>query len=407
MATAVMLLAGLICLGTCAVKVRDAVQHPERPALRALCVMLGVVGLAFVVTAPPVTPWISGVFGVPNSGRLLGNTLTLISAAALQAMMLYVAHRPEVARPRLRLRLIALVVVVIGMSVSLLTADTVETAAFLTVYAGYPPVVAYQLFYLSFLGLAIIDLLHLSIRYSRYASGALRWGLRLVAAGALVGVAYFGHKSLYLVDGLRHETPPGNESAVSAELAGTAGILVAVGASMPLWARYVVLPWRRVRQYLAYRRLGPLWRSLHDALPEIELTSNQAMTGGYRRWQIGLRLYRRVIEIRDAQLILRSHSDPAAADRARADAQRRGLSGDHLRAVVDAAVLVSALRALDAGEDARATAANAAEDITGETSLMSESRYLEKVAAAFHELAVPAAPDVRETRPANENEPVP
>jgi hypothetical protein len=394
MATLVMVLAGLICLGTCAVKVKDAVAHPERRALRALCVMLGVVGFAFIVTAPPVTPWVSGVLGVPNGGRLLGNSLTLISAAGLQAMMLYVAHRPEAARPRLRVRLVALVVVLAGMSVSLLAAHTVETNQFLTVYERYPPVIAYQLFYLSFLGLAIVDLLHLSIRYSRYATGPLRWGLRVVAAGALLGVAYFIYKLMFVIAGFTHTGAPAGESGISTILAGSAGILVAIGATMPLWARYVVLPWRRARQYVAYRRLAPLWQALHDALPEIALTSAQAMTGRYQRWQIGIRLYRRVIEIRDAQLILRPYGDPAAVSQARKDAKRRGLTGDHVRAYADAVELVSALGALDAGGHGRAREADkdGVEDITGDASLMSESRYLEKVSAAFRTLhpAIPA-----------------
>jgi hypothetical protein len=397
MADVVMAFAGLLGLSTCALKAKDALRRPERPASRALCVMLGVFGLAFIVTAPSVTPWISGVLGVANGGRLLGNTLTLISGAALQAMMLYLAHRPEDARPRVRLRLVALAVAVIGMSVSLGVADTVETVNFVSVYATYPPIVVYQLFYLSYLGLAIADLLYLSIRYSRYAEGVLRWGLRVVASGAVAGVAYFGYKLLLLVGPWVGMTDHGDESFISTTLAAAAGILVAIGATMPLWGRHAVVPWLRGRQYLAYRRLAPLWRALHAAVPEVALASGHAMSGNFHRWQSRIRLYRRVIEIRDAQLVLRAYGDPVAVRRAEEDGRLRGLGGDRLRALVDAVTLATALRAMGAvphdrpeGNPAVAPGDTDADDSrtddAGDASLAAESRYLELVAAAFRTL---------------------
>ncbi|MEU7908107.1 MAB_1171c family putative transporter [Actinoplanes sp. NPDC049118] len=399
MATVVMVLAGLLGLCTCALKARDAIRHPERPALRALCIMLGVFGLAFIVTAPPITPWLSGVIGIPNSGRLVGNTLTLISAAALQAMMLYLAERPEDARPRVRVRLIALALAVTGMAVTLLGSDTVERNDFLTAYADYPPIIGYQFCYLAFLSLAITDLLTLSIRYSRYAQGALRYGLRLVAAGAVASVAYFAYKLALLIGGWTGHRPGGDESMISAALAGTAGILVAVGATMPLWGRHAAVPWIRLRQYVSYRRLTPLWSVLNAAVPEVSLVSGQAMAGRYGRGEIGIRLYRRVIEIRDAQLILRAHSDPAEVQRVEAEAAGRGLAGDRLRAEVDAVELITALRVAGESADRRgATAVPEREETDpadGDASLSSESRYLEKVAVAFRRQQAerPSAPE--------------
>ncbi len=393
MATAIMILAGLLGLGTSAFKAHDAVRHPERPALRALCVMFGAVGLAFIATAPSVTPWISGVLRVTNGGRLVGNALALISATALQAMMLYLARDPEAARPRVRVRLVALAVAIAGMTVSLLAGDTEETADFLKRYGGYPPIVAYQLFYLSFAGIAVVDLLRLSIRYSRLAEGTLRWGMRLASAAAVTATCYLGYKLLLVAAASVHTSVPGDESVLSTALAGTSGILVAAGVTMPLWGPRAVIPWYRGRQYLAYRRLASLWRALCDAVPEVALASGQAMTGDYRRWQIGIRLYRRVIEIRDAQLLLNALGDPAAMRRAEESGRQRGLSGDRLRALVDATALVTALQAVRAGpQRPHAVAAARTGTITGDASLTNESRYLEKVAAAFHTLSAAPPP---------------
>ncbi|MEU4218207.1 MAB_1171c family putative transporter [Actinoplanes sp. NPDC026623] len=386
MATIIMVAAGLAGLLTCFLKLPHAVRNPDRPALRALCVMLGTFGLAFIVTAPPVTPAVSAALGVPNAGRLIGNALTLISAGALQAMMLYLAHTAAEAWPRVRLRLIVLAVALTGMTVALLSAHTKEDPNFVSGHPGYPPIVIYELFYLGYLSLALTDLLTFSIRYARYAEGALRAGMRVVSAGAVFGIFYFVYRVALLFGGFAHWTG-GDESTISAVLAGISGILVAIGATLPLWGKYAALPWRRGRQLLSYHRLAALWDTLHNAVPEVALTSEQAMTGSYRRGEIGIRLYRRVIEIRDAQLILRAHSDPEAVRRIEQDAVGRRLTGDRLRAAVDAAELFTALHAADrphepaAGQDREAP-----EPMEGDARLTSESRYLELVADAFRQL---------------------
>ena len=62
------------------------------------------------------------------------------------------------------------------------------------------------------------------------------------------------------------------------------------------------------------------------------------------RWNIRYRLHRRVIEIRDAQLVLRPYSASAVTKLAAAMAQESGLSPDRAAAVVEAAVIVSSLR---------------------------------------------------------------
>jgi len=386
-ATIIMITAGLAGLLTCFIRLPHAVRNPDRPALRALCVMLGTFGLAFIVTAPPVTPAVSAAIGIANSGRLVGNGLTLISAGALQTMMLFLAHTPAQARPKVRLRLGALAVVLLGMTVSLLVAHTAEGPNFVSGNAGNPPVVIYELFYLGYLSLALADLLTFSIRYARYAEGALRTGLRLVSAGAVAGICYFVYRVALLFGSFAHWSG-GDESTVSALLAGTSGILVAIGATLPFWGKYAILPWQRGRQLLSYRRLTPLWKVLHTAVPEVALTSEKAMTGSYRRGEIGIRLYRRVIEIRDAQLILRTHSDPEVVRRVEQDAVRRRLAGDRLRATVDAAELITALRATDRPyEQSGQPERELPEPMAGDASLTSDSRYLELVAEAFRQLS--------------------
>ncbi len=95
---------------------------------------------------------------------------------------------------------------------------------------------------------------------------------------------------------------------------------------------------RQAWLWSAYWRLSPLWHLLRQAVPEIELPSEPGML-----WNIRYRLHRRVIEIRDAQLVLRPYSAPEVAGLAAAEARESRLPPDRAAAVVEAAVTVSSL----------------------------------------------------------------
>ena len=105
---------------------------------------------------------------------------------------------------------------------------------------------------------------------------------------------------------------------------------------------------RQTWLWFAYWRLYPLWHLLRQAVPEIELPPEPGM-----RWNIRYRLHRRVIEIRDAQLVLRPYSPSVFAKLAAAMAQESGLGSDRAAAVVEAAVIVSSLRSRARGSVCR------------------------------------------------------
>ena len=96
---------------------------------------------------------------------------------------------------------------------------------------------------------------------------------------------------------------------------------------------------RQAWLWCAYWRLYPLWRLLRQAVPEIELPLDPGM-----RWNIRYRLHRRVIEIRDALLILRPFSIGVIVRLAAAVARKSCLPPDRVAAVAEAAIIVSALR---------------------------------------------------------------
>ena len=105
---------------------------------------------------------------------------------------------------------------------------------------------------------------------------------------------------------------------------------------------------RQAWLWSAYWRLYPLRNVLRQAVPEIELPSDPGM-----RWNIRYRLYRRVIEIRDAQLVLRPYAAAVIARLATAIALESGLPPDRVAAVAEAAIIVSALRSRARGPACR------------------------------------------------------
>jgi hypothetical protein len=108
---------------------------------------------------------------------------------------------------------------------------------------------------------------------------------------------------------------------------------------------------RRAWRWYAYWRLYPLWAVLRRAIPEIVLPPDPAM-----RRSIRYRLYRRVIEIRDAQLALRPYAEPERIARAVAAARSSGLAEDAVTAVAEAAAVVTSVRSRFRGCPGRAEA---------------------------------------------------
>lgn len=108
----------------------------------------------------------------------------------------------------------------------------------------------------------------------------------------------------------------------------------------PAFAGYLALMSRQLVLRRAYWRLHPLWAALRQAAPHVELPPQPGA-----RSSTCFRLHRRVIEIRDAQLMLAAYCLKDIADQAAAAARSAGLAPEERTAVVEAAVLVTALNA--------------------------------------------------------------
>ncbi|GAB1510456.1 MAB_1171c family putative transporter [Actinophytocola sp. KF-1] len=224
----------------------------------------------------------------------------------------------------------------------------------------------------------------LGLRYARLAdTTALRVALRMVVAGTAIAAVYLVNKAVLSASyRVGFADPFGHTSFAGKVLPTTAYLLVLIGAPLP-----AAVAW--LGRYRRFLRLGPLWRALYRADPAIALDP-PSVPDFLVLGRLRLRLYRRVIEIRDGLLALRPYRDPAVAATARDRATRAGLTGPEHDAAVEAAVVAAALRARAEGRTPRGDGETA---VTGGADLAGETEFLGRVARAYRTLP-------RETRAA-------
>jgi Family of unknown function (DUF6545) len=218
-------------------------------------------------------------------------------------------------------------------------------------------------------------------RMSRDAPpGALRIGLRCIVVGLFLTALYAAQKVGFVV-------AHGFGATVPARLAGpvfdgirTMGAILAVGGALvPAtgWIRSVI------RAYRSLPALRPLWETMRRAFPGIILFSTRrALVERFGVDDVHLRLYRRVIEIRDGLLVLRDHlpSDAGPAATGYLDAQVPAGSGVDRAALAEACCITLALDRQRSGcpPDGDGRWARVGDDLADEVG------WMRKVAACLH-----------------------
>lgn len=359
-------------------------HHPRDPGLRAFCLTLLCLAAGMTLLLVPVYIAVDRLTGIANSARLLANILVVVASYQAQQFVFHLAH-PErvVARRRRGLGLLAGTVVVMTLLFALAPIDQTEPVAFMARYGEVPFYFEYRLVFLSWLGLAMYNVTRLSWHYADVADKpATRVGMRLVAAGAACGLLYVTHEGAYAAT--RHFAvgyPVPNPELATDLLKAVAVVILMVGSTMPAWGPHAGIPelYAWAIQYRAYQRLRPLWLDLYRAHPEIALLPpSSGLTEALLIRDIGFRLYRRVVEIRDGALALRPYLDPRVMECADQLARDAGIDGTERQALIEAAGLASAVRARVAGtvRDQQPLEAST----SGGTGLGGEVAYLERVA---------------------------
>ncbi|TVL87529.1 hypothetical protein CD790_33145 [Streptomyces sp. SAJ15] len=294
--------------------------------------------VTYTVSTPAIWAATSRTVGVVNFSGLLTQSCVILLTACQQLILLHLSYKPEVAWRKAIPRLIALATALIAM-VALFSAATHQREApndFAVTKAQYYP--AYLTVYLLAYAANQIDVGIMCWRYAKIAPTRwLRRGLFLIAMTLPFAMIYIGCRTADIVAGQfgtsGHAWEPVAQIAVT-----IATITKTLGWTLPDWGRYLSALWERIDCYRAYRELGPLHSEVTAQVPESVLRLGPGM-------DLRTRLYRRVVEIRDAQWALRLWMVPALTTEARQRAAAAGLHGIELAATIEAVQLRAALQA--------------------------------------------------------------
>ncbi|MFE3682692.1 MAB_1171c family putative transporter [Streptomyces sp. NPDC059095] len=289
----------------------DLLRRRHDVALWALCVYFLCSGISFLVDLDALRVHISKIFGLPNITSLIVQVAVVVLTAAQQVVLVYWSSPPEEARSRARRRVLFFgaalcVLIVASLAVSpVASAKTATSTILLSIQDSRYAL--YMSFYLVICGIGQFETVRLSLRFTKMANRQwLKVGMRTVTVGASLILVYCVTRSIQIAGTQLHfdasELDPIQWSC------GTIGALLQItGWTIPSWGIHLTRAGGWLRSYRSYLRLRPLWWALYEASPDIALDPPHS----WARDLIPPRdphysLYRRVIEIRDGQLMLRT-----------------------------------------------------------------------------------------------------
>ncbi|MEU7135712.1 MAB_1171c family putative transporter [Streptomyces sp. NPDC046261] len=313
---------GAICLWIAViVRCPYAVRHPPQ---RGLWLAVATAALAMTL------PLLSGLPGTPAPALLLARSLAgMVSAGAVLCFVVTIMGGR-------RIRAWACgAVAAVALALALLGLTTAAHRSYGTVATMPPAATAYWL---------LLICTHLTVNAAcvavcwRYATGhrsgsALALGLRLFGIGTALAGLYW----LRLFAGLftASDALLGYQPLLMAlhGILRAAAVLVPTAVALRQAARDIRTVWR----------LWPLWRELVDAVPHVALARARPRLTEilWPRASWKLLAYRKVVETRDAILVLRDYTEPRVTRAARATVAAAPVRGP---AAAEAAVLACVLR---------------------------------------------------------------
>ena len=378
---------------------------PVRRLIWSAMLLLCAIG---TLDLPQVGGPLDHVLGLPNADDVIQHILAIVTAAlARYSTVSIFGSRGERGRPS-TVRLAAWPGAAIVAMVALFAASPALThpinaaryTDFPMQFAPNPAVLAYWLVFTAYLGTTFTVIARLAWRYGR-AAGCTRVGsgLLFIAGGMTAGLAYLACGSAVVIarsagfQGWFVTTAP----VLIQALFGALVVLVAAGCVVPAAPHCPVI--RRVVLYWSLRRLYPLWDGLCQAVPGIALDPVPAWADRLNPRDLRMRLYRRVIEIRDGYLALGPVDAPGLEDTVRAASGRHHLRPAEHAMIVAATRLELARRAALRGESLSLAAdPDAYPEFQAGTDLDSEVRLLRTVAAHRATISLAAERIERETR---------
>lgn len=340
-------------------RLRERTGHAPRALFLGLvtCALGATINAPMVAAAVDAPSWLP-----PNTSQLLKHLLVLVAAHQSYEVVrgLSLSESEAAAHHRLRLGAAALAAALMTALFLAGPGSRTQVTNFTDAFAEAPAAAAYWLVFLGTLGLSLASIRRLAWSYRRQlAPGGLRSGMTLVAFGTSCGLVYVLGKCTYVVlrlTGVSAATLAPVEAWTPVPLAGAVCITLA-GVLYPRLASHPAA--RQAVARLEHLRLRRLWRELTTAAPDVHL---QAAVGrGGRARQVAaahegqLLLYRRVVEILDAELALLPYADPQLLQRAVAELHQDAMTDRQRRATTRRLALDLALSGQQEGRPPAAT----------------------------------------------------
>ncbi|MFC0493818.1 MAB_1171c family putative transporter [Streptomyces mutabilis] len=327
---------GVLWLGLL-VKAPDLLRHRRDPYLWAICAVLGLAGLCFLLGAPPTVGAVNRVSGVPNLAAPLTYAALTGYCAASQVLVVHWRGGPRVRRTARRW-LLAYAAVLLGIAVTFALGEApVERRTDLDTYYATTPFLAQMIVLYLLAHLTAVTVTTVSaLRWARRVRGALRAGLVLLGTGSLCGAGYSLAKLVAVGARWSGRDWSALGTLVSPAAAGLGALLTVVGVLVPLVAPRAD-EWRRARR--TYVRLAPLERALEDLLTRRALRLPQP-----RFASPTTRLVWRQTSVHNALSHLQAYFDGDLYDRTRAVALAATGDPERADAAAWAAVIGAAVR---------------------------------------------------------------
>ncbi|WP_199515110.1 MAB_1171c family putative transporter [Nucisporomicrobium flavum] len=277
---------------------RDAQQ-------RAMWAMLLTLAVTKTVATPGVNGFLADFVSQPQViPHFLGIAVAFFLLRFISLLTAYYPAHPRAARHQ---ALLAGGVVASLLILCIVTPGGITTKGTeLLSTAIAPAAAAYWVVLNGYLGAVLVIASRLFWRVRRSAPpGLLRQGLHAITIGLLMIALYAILKTALVIlhaCGLTMTVDTIEPIANAVRAIGT--ILAVIGAAVPAGGKLRSL----VRAYRSLRALTPLWRTMRRTFPEVILFSRRrALVELAGVEDVQLRLYRRVIEIRDGLLALRDY----------------------------------------------------------------------------------------------------
>ncbi|MFD0410176.1 MAB_1171c family putative transporter [Kitasatospora sp. NPDC127116] len=417
----VLALAAAFLLGLGTYRFLAGRRRGRSPALLFTCCFAWCFGAFLALTAARAGVDIDHGTGLAGLTGMLTDHLRTGSAGFL-ALTAVALRRPEADPRALRRRCVGTALAVLAATVLFLLARPREEGGQLVATGALGPVAlaGYDLVITGYVAGCLVTLLRRTTHWTRRADDtALRTALGLVTLTTAAGLLWAAWGLDDVLGALRTGRQLTTEDPVSLALGRVCAVLLLAGATTLLWARAGRAARRWRAAYRGYRSLGPLWRALHAAFPQIALTTGRITSGRIATGRITagrmppadaeLALYRRVIEIRDGLLILRRYrtaEDSPSPDGSPGEAPSTGVPSTDAAAVeaagTDAAARAEAVRIAAALRRARTRAPDgplrsgpppAEPHLPHAGGMEAETRWLGQVARALRTLPpLPAGP---------------